>query len=546
MSYTVGGGAGTGESPASEVAAGRAGEKLSLGVAARLSRYLQVLTQARKMGKQTISSQELAEFTHVNSTQIRRDLSGFGKFGKRGVGYNVESLLAEIRRILHTSGQHNIALFGAGHLGTAIATSDIFRDHGFRVVAIFDRDEAKVGQRIGALTVRHTRELREAIRAEQIVVAVLAVPAAAAQELADELVQAGVRIIFNYSDALLHVPPEVTVHTSNPAVDLLYALYVYVAWAGGGDDADHRTCARDLRRERGLHRRARGGVRAARPRAARPGAALRRALHRRPARPAACRLGLRRADRLGDRASLGPLRELCRGARRPARAPASAVRARIRARCRARLDRDPPVVGLPRAGDHRHRPLPPRGGRAQVRRLAQQHLLAARSRRHPRRGPGGAGVRPPAPGPADPARDLRQLAVPGRTGLRSAQRAHADVHAQLPALRDPRCVWLLERVRAVRRVPRAHPLDRRVHPGVVVGAAALRLRHGRGADLRCSDHRRRVGGAGGTDRRLRGASGARARRGPAPSRPAPQADRGEPLARGAAWSRRRADRSRAG
>jgi redox-sensing transcriptional repressor len=229
MSYTVGGGAGTGESPASEFAPGAAGEKLSLGVAARLSRYLQVLTQARKMGKRTISSQELAEFTHVNSTQIRRDLSGFGKFGKRGVGYNVESLLGEIRKILHTSGQHNIALFGAGHLGTAIATSDIFRDHGFRVVAIFDRDEAKVGQRIGALTVRHTRELREAIRSEQIVVAVLAVPAAAAQELADELVQAGVRIIFNYSDALLHVPPEVTVHTSNPAVDLLYALYFYLA-----------------------------------------------------------------------------------------------------------------------------------------------------------------------------------------------------------------------------------------------------------------------------------------------------------------------------
>src|ERR1700758_4926209 len=88
------------------------GEKLSLGVAARLSRYLQVLTQARKMGKETISSQELASYTHVNSTQIRSDLSGFGKFGKRGVGYNIESLLTEIRTILRTSGQHNIALFG--------------------------------------------------------------------------------------------------------------------------------------------------------------------------------------------------------------------------------------------------------------------------------------------------------------------------------------------------------------------------------------------------------------------------------------------------
>ena len=204
------------------------GDKLSLGVAARLSRYLQVLTQARKIGKETISSQELADYTHVNSTQIRRDLSGFGKFGKRGVGYNVESLVKQIRMILRTSGQHNIALFGAGHLGTAIATSDIFADHGFRVVAVFDTDEDKVGTHIGPLTVQHNSELRSMIDDDEIVVAVLAVPSSAAQPLADEIAEAGVKIIFNYSDALLQVPPEVTVHTSSPAVDLLYALYFYL------------------------------------------------------------------------------------------------------------------------------------------------------------------------------------------------------------------------------------------------------------------------------------------------------------------------------
>ena len=121
---------------------GTAVERLSLGVAARLSRYLQVLTQAKKMGKETISSQELSDYTHVNSTQIRRDLSGFGKFGKRGVGYNVEALVSQIRKILRTAGQHNIGLIGAGHLGKAIASSDIFADHGFRVVAIFDSDAA--------------------------------------------------------------------------------------------------------------------------------------------------------------------------------------------------------------------------------------------------------------------------------------------------------------------------------------------------------------------------------------------------------------------
>ena len=205
------------------------GERLSLGVAARLSRYLQVLTQARKMGRETISSQELSEYTHINPTQIRRDLSGFGKFGKRGVGYNVESLVSQVRKILRTSGQHNIALFGAGNLGQAIASSDIFADHGFQVVAMFDVDSDVVGTEVGDLRVRDFSELESVVAEQEIVVGVLAVPAAAAQGVADRLVEAGVKIIFNYSEQLLQVPPEVTVHASSPAVDLLYALYFYLA-----------------------------------------------------------------------------------------------------------------------------------------------------------------------------------------------------------------------------------------------------------------------------------------------------------------------------
>jgi redox-sensing transcriptional repressor len=149
-------------------------------------------------------------------------------FGKRGVGYNVDSLVSQIRKILRTAGQHNIALFGAGHLGQAIASSDIFADHGFRVVAIFDNDPAKLGEAVGAQRVRPVDDLRQVVEEEDIVVGVLAVPTAAAQTLADNLVDAGVKIIFNYSDALLQVPPEVTVHTSSPAVDLLYALYFYL------------------------------------------------------------------------------------------------------------------------------------------------------------------------------------------------------------------------------------------------------------------------------------------------------------------------------
>ena len=203
-------------------------DRLSLGVAARLARYLQVLRQARKEGKETISSQELSAFTHVNSTQIRRDLSGFGKFGKRGVGYNVDGLVTEIQRILRIAGQHNIALFGAGHLGRAIASSDVFADHGFQIVAIFDTDPSKIGTAVGALTIRPIRDLETTVKDEDIVVGVIAVPTNSAQSIADDLVRAGVKIIFNYSEALLNVPTDVTVHTSSPAVDLLYALYFYL------------------------------------------------------------------------------------------------------------------------------------------------------------------------------------------------------------------------------------------------------------------------------------------------------------------------------
>jgi redox-sensing transcriptional repressor len=204
-------------------------DRLTLGVAARLSRYLQVLTQAKKMGKTSISSQAISEYTNVNPTQIRRDLSGFGKFGKRGVGYDIDMLISQIRKILRTSGQHNIALFGAGNLGQAIATSGVFGDHGFRIAAIFDVDPDRVGLRVGDLTVRHYSELPRVVAADGIMVGVLAVPSTAAQAVADDLVAAGVKIIFNYSDALLSVPSDVTVHTSSPAVELLYALYFYLS-----------------------------------------------------------------------------------------------------------------------------------------------------------------------------------------------------------------------------------------------------------------------------------------------------------------------------
>jgi redox-sensing transcriptional repressor len=203
-------------------------ERLGVGVAARLSRYLQVLTQANKMGKERISSQEIAEYTNINATQIRRDLSAFGKFGKRGVGYSIDSLLGEIRKILRTQGQHNIALVGAGRLGEAIASSPIFAEHGISVAAIFDSDPAKVGRTLGGVTVSPLEQLDDVVRVRNIIVGVLAVPADTAQEACDALVAAGVKIVFNYSEALLDTPADVQVHTSNPAVELLYALYFHL------------------------------------------------------------------------------------------------------------------------------------------------------------------------------------------------------------------------------------------------------------------------------------------------------------------------------
>jgi len=180
------------------------------------------------MGKDRISSQEISDYTNINATQIRRDLSAFGKFGKRGVGYNIDSLLGEIRKILRTQGQHNIALIGAGRLGEAIASSPIFAEHGINIAAVFDNDPEKIGRPIGTMGIEDSRRLADAVREKNIIVGVVAVPADHAQQVAQELIDSGVRIIFNYSEALLDVPAEVTVHTSNPAVELLHALYFHL------------------------------------------------------------------------------------------------------------------------------------------------------------------------------------------------------------------------------------------------------------------------------------------------------------------------------
>ena len=204
-------------------------DRLTVGVAARLSRYLQVLTQAKKMGMERISSQEISDYTNINATQIRRDLPTFGKIGTRGVGYTIDSLLGEIRTILRTQGQHNIALIGAGRLGQAIASSPIFAEHGINIAAIFDVDPEKVGRSVaGNGAVTDYAHLPEIVRDKNIIVGVIAVPASNAQRVADDLVRSGVKIISNYTEALLDVTSDIQVHTSNPTGELLHALYIHL------------------------------------------------------------------------------------------------------------------------------------------------------------------------------------------------------------------------------------------------------------------------------------------------------------------------------
>ena len=181
------------------------------------------------MGKDRISSQEIADYTNINATQIRRDLSNFGKFGKRGVGYSIDGLLAEIRKILRTQGQHNIALVGAGRLGQAIAGSPIFGEHGITIAAVFDVDERDRRRPIGVGRgqplrtprggrPRQEHRRRRARRPRRRRPGGRRRPRRRRRPDHLQLHRGAARL-----------PPEVTVHTSNPAVELLHALYFHLS-----------------------------------------------------------------------------------------------------------------------------------------------------------------------------------------------------------------------------------------------------------------------------------------------------------------------------
>jgi redox-sensing transcriptional repressor len=187
----------------------------------RLSVYLRCLNALDEAGVKTISSQALAEQFHLNAAQIRKDLAYFGEFGVRGVGYYVRDLRAHLRQILGLDRRVRVAIMGAGNLGLALADYPGFRSEGFEIAALFDTERDKIGRRSrGGVPIHDARAFRKVVRRERIRIAVLAVPAAAAQAVANEVVAAGIKAILNFSPGALSVPADVKVKSVDLTVSL--------------------------------------------------------------------------------------------------------------------------------------------------------------------------------------------------------------------------------------------------------------------------------------------------------------------------------------
>lgn len=200
-------------------------QRVPHGVIERLPNYLNALLHLRSEGDQTASSARLSELSEVNAAQIRRDFAYFGQFGKRGVGYDITMLVDKLQRILGSDHAHRLAIIGAGNLGTAVASYDGLRSRGFVVAALFDSDPRKIGRRIGDLIVRDMADLERVAREQDIRFGVIAVPADAAQNVADWLCAAGMKVILNYSSTYVVVPDGVTLHNTDPVRELLNTLY---------------------------------------------------------------------------------------------------------------------------------------------------------------------------------------------------------------------------------------------------------------------------------------------------------------------------------
>ncbi|NWG01008.1 MAG: redox-sensing transcriptional repressor Rex [Thermoanaerobaculaceae bacterium] len=187
----------------------------------RLSIYLRCLQQLEKENITTISSQELAERFHLNSAQIRKDLAYFGEFGIRGVGYNAAQLREHLVNILGLSEERRVVVVGAGNLGTALSHFSGFNSGGFKIVAVCDADPQKIGKRIpGGLTVEDAALLPTLVKERRIHIGVITVPAAAAQQVFDDLVNAGIQAILNFAPAQLKGHPEVKLKNVDLKINL--------------------------------------------------------------------------------------------------------------------------------------------------------------------------------------------------------------------------------------------------------------------------------------------------------------------------------------
>lgn len=194
-------------------------------VVGRLPLYLRTLQLMLAEGRQVTSSQELGERLGISAAQIRKDLSQFGEFGKQGTGYHIDYLLTQIKKILHLDISWGVVVVGAGDVGHALSRYQGFTNRGFSVSKVFDNDPAKIGQKVGNFTVENITELPEFVRKERIIVAMLAVPAAQAQQVTDMLVNAGIKAILNYAPINLLVPPDVRVQTIDPVLHLQRMSY---------------------------------------------------------------------------------------------------------------------------------------------------------------------------------------------------------------------------------------------------------------------------------------------------------------------------------
>jgi redox-sensing transcriptional repressor len=192
----------------------------------RLPIYLQALVDIAESGASTVSSEALAEAAGVNSAKVRKDLSHLGSYGTRGVGYDVAYLIHQIRRELGLTQDWPIVIAGIGNLGHALANYRGFPERGFSVAALVDVDPSKVGQRVGRVVVRHVEDLPDLVRSLDIAIGVIATPAAVVQEVADLMVEAGIRSILNFAPAVIVVPKGVSVRKVDLAVELqILAFY---------------------------------------------------------------------------------------------------------------------------------------------------------------------------------------------------------------------------------------------------------------------------------------------------------------------------------